>query len=87
MILAVAVGRWLDSPRFARFRWDPLAFACLTGSKLTLPDGREAAHEFGTSPQFGGSMPWAERVEEFTADGMRILRIVLPARESFDGCA
>jgi hypothetical protein len=45
---------------------------CTATSVLTLPDGREAAHDFGTSPRFGGSMPWAERVEEFTADGTRI---------------
>jgi hypothetical protein len=45
---------------------------CTGTSVLTLPDGREAAHDFGASPRFGGSMPWAERVEEFTADGTRI---------------
>jgi hypothetical protein len=38
---------------------------------LSTADGREAAHGT-TSPTFRSEMPWAERVEEFTADGTRI---------------
>jgi hypothetical protein len=38
---------------------------------LSLPGGREAAHEVPASPAFGNGMPWAERVEGFNADGTR----------------
>jgi hypothetical protein len=45
---------------------------CNAKPVLTLPDGREAAHDSATPPAFGNAMPWAERVDEFTAEGARI---------------
>jgi hypothetical protein len=38
---------------------------------LSFPGGREAVHEIPALPAFGDGMPWAERVEGFTADGTR----------------
>ena len=40
---------------------------------MNLPDGREIAHAPSVWPTFDSDMPWAERVEEFSADGSSIV--------------
>jgi hypothetical protein len=45
---------------------------CDRKNVIATPDGREAAHSPGAPALFTESMPWAERVDEFTADGTRI---------------
>ncbi|MEZ4219287.1 MAG: DUF2330 domain-containing protein [Polyangiaceae bacterium] len=41
-----------------------------------LPDGREVpGGSLGVSPDLPSSMPWAERIEEFTPDGERIVLV------------